>query len=184
MKKIIIYLIIFLAGCQYTEKCVIENLLKSSRDGILPPNITKVEGIPGKIIYRSGQVEKEFIPALLKLEIRSIVTLNSVSQETKQILKTLAVSHKEFNFDGEKMTVSDLQKAVMVIINAPNAVLVHCYSGADRTGIVIAALRIYSGESDIDKLLEEMKKSCHIEWQKYNYYKNLLIEFKNNNNTP
>ncbi|MCP4105868.1 MAG: hypothetical protein GY749_10075, partial [Desulfobacteraceae bacterium] len=89
----------------YFKRCVWENLVvEHSYRGVLPRNIAEVKGIPGKEIYRSGHLQPEFIPGLLKLGIKSIVTLSSVSEKTRDLLKAHGIRHEEFDFSSEKMT--------------------------------------------------------------------------------
>ncbi len=162
----------------YFKRCVWENLIvEHSYGGKLPRNIARVKGIPGKEIYRSGYLQAEFIPGLLNLGIKSIVTLGSVSEKTSDLLEVYGIKHMEFDFSSTRMTFEGIQRAIDVILKFPDPVLVHCTAGADRTGIVIAALRTRFGEKDADKLFKEMRKYCHVTFKKYNYYYDLLDKF-------
>lgn len=164
----------------YFQRCVCENLLfRESYGGALPPNIAKVEDIPGKQIYRSGHLTPEFIPALTRMGIRTIITLNSagMQDETHQAIIDEGIRHIEFDYYAAEMTVEKVQNAIRAILYSPSPLLVHCYSGADRTGIVIASLRARENATDADMLFDEMRRYCHITFEKYSYFHDLLDAF-------
>jgi len=162
----------------YFKRCVCENIiLRSSHQGMLPPNMSRVEGVPGKEIYRSGMLKAEYIPALSELGIKSILTLNVFTDDTKDKIKAAGIQHIEYDFYAEAMTAGGITQAIETILDMPDPILIHCFAGADRTGIVIAALKGYLGEADIKSLYDEMYGSCHVPFEKYQYYEGLLKKF-------
>ncbi len=161
----------------WITRCVWENVMVvSSHDGKLPLNISKVDVLPDKLVYRSGIVLPEHVPHLQKIGIQSIVTLSNIPEETESLIKNAGINHVEFRFSASRLTVDGINSAIDKILELPGPILVHCRAGADRTGMVIAGLRIRLGETNKDKLLSEMKKYCHVQWEKYHYYNKLLIK--------
>ncbi|MBF0101417.1 MAG: tyrosine-protein phosphatase [Desulfobacterales bacterium] len=159
-------------------RIIVENfILKSSHSGRLPPNIAKVDGLEPLILYRSGLVKAEFIPSLVQMGIRSIVTLNRVSPETRKAIQYARIHHREFGFFSTQMTLEGIKQAIQAIYDTPKPVLVHCHAGADRTGIVIACLRILNGERDREKLFAEMGNYGHITFKRYEYYYKLMSDY-------
>lgn len=53
------------------------------------------------------------------------------------------------------MTIADIRIAIAWLQKSERA-LVHCHSGADKTGILVAALRAQQGEKNRGILLREM----------------------------
>jgi len=109
--------------------------------------------------------------------IRGVVSLSSVDDETKRLFLEHGIAHREFGFSSRTMTESGIREAIATIRSFPSPVLVHCHAGADRTGIVIAALRACGGETDREKLIAEMKRHCHVAFKKFQYYPALLDRF-------
>lgn len=159
----------------YVTRCVVENwITHSSHNGILPPNMSQVIGIPNKIIYRSGQIDEKFIPGLKALGIKTIITLSSTSDKTKTAIKEARIIHREFDYSAKSMNIPKINKAIDSILDLPGPILVHCRAGADRTGIVIASLRARLGEKNHKKLSQEMTDNCHVRFPKYEYYQRII----------
>ena len=55
-----------------------------------------------------------------------------------------------------KVTREELMDCLLVISSAPKPMLVHCWHGSDRTGIVCAAYRIVMQGWTPEKALEEL----------------------------
>jgi protein tyrosine/serine phosphatase len=71
-----------------------------------------------------------------------------------------------------EVTVKDIENCLRIIESSPKPVLVHCWHGSDRTGIIVAAYRIvYEGWS-VDEAEKEFRDDTygHHEF----WYKNLV----------
>jgi protein tyrosine/serine phosphatase len=139
-------------------------IIAEKREGYLwyrlfPRNFGVVEA--GQI-YRSGQIAPSLLKeVVLKNNIKVIVSLNGdSSQEERKITAELGIERVIFSLQGDGTgSVDDYARAVGAICQAQQEnkpVLVHCASGAHRTGGVIAAYRLIVQKKDINFVRNEM----------------------------
>ena len=55
------------------------------------------------------------------------------------------------------MTAADVENCLALIAGAPKPVLVHCWHGSDRTGIVVAAYRIVFEKWSVEEAEKEFR---------------------------
>jgi protein tyrosine/serine phosphatase len=109
----------------------------------LTGNIHAVE--PG-VLYRSAQLgESALIDVIDDYHIKSVINLRGADQQAFWYRRELAVSraHGVAHYDFPLSANSLVDPATMARIDAllrsaPKPVLIHCQSGADRTGLVAA----------------------------------------------
>ncbi len=179
-------LLIVFYNSDYCNRCVFENLLESSLDGKMPPNVGHVDNLPLFEIYRSGMIKTEHLSSIKSLRVKKIITLNTLPIETKGEILITDIKHIEFNLSSGELTVQNISEVVSEILWSEGPIWIHCRGGADRTGMVIAALRIHFGEYDKQKLLIEMRNYCHITLPRLECYHELLdklIEQSKNNSS-
>lgn len=119
----------------------------------LSGNIHAVE--PG-VLYRSAQLNGDDLAAVLaKYKIRSVVNLrgrNDGEAWYENELKITA-SHDVAHFDVGMGATSEpepkvVAKLLRILKTAPQPILIHCYSGADRSGLAAALYeRLINGAS-------------------------------------
>ena len=97
-------------------------------------------------LYRSTQPSKRTFVKIYEYGIRNIVELRQWHSNEALIEKT-GLKLYSFPLNASKVTYDDLVKIVAAIESAEGKVLVHCWHGSDRTGVVVAAYRIYHGWS-------------------------------------
>ncbi len=117
------------------------------------PNLYKVSDR----VYRSAQPDKEGMRAAEAMGIRTVLSLRSgdgdaeLAEGTSLMLRHVSMRAWNPNFE-------DAVNALKIVMYAPGPVLVHCYHGADRTGMVVALYRMvdqnWSRESAIEEMLE------------------------------
>ncbi len=176
-KRLLIFFsfLLLLSGCSFCHKCILQNLITGdSSFGTLPPNFSEVKDIPGKKIYRSGNLKKKHIERLMNFGVVTIITLNNTLEEVDSEIQKNKIYHVELDLSAGDLTVECLKNAVNKILTLPGPILVHCRAGADRTGMVIAALRIHFGERSKEKLFKEMRENCHVTWREYEYFYKII----------
>lgn len=92
-------------------------------------------------LYRSGQPDEDGFSALEKLGIRSVLNLREYHKDTRKARHT-GLHLMAYPVAAGEVTAADIENCLRLIKDAPKPVLVHCWHGSDRTGIVVAAYRI------------------------------------------
>lgn len=101
--------------------------------------------VPGQI-YRSGQMDAEDLTSYIqKYQIKSILNLrgenlNQSWHETEMaIAAKLNVVHYDRGLNsGTQLTLQEMDDLVATLRQAPKPALVHCWGGADRSGLACA----------------------------------------------
>lgn len=121
-------------------------------------------------LYRSGQPGSGGFQALEKLGLRSVLNLREYHSDADEAEHT-GLRLYRMKLAAGKVTREELMDCLLVISNAPKPILVHCWHGSDRTGIVCAAYRIVMQDWTPEKALEELmdKRFGHHR----SYYSNL-----------
>lgn len=106
-------------------------------------------------LYRSGQPGDDGFKALEKLGLKSVLNLREYHSDDDEAEHT-GLRLYRIKLAAGKVTREELMNCLMVISNAPKPILVHCWHGSDRTGIVCAAYRIVMQDWTPENALEEM----------------------------
>ena len=139
------------------------------RNRFEPMNFGVVE--PGKI-FRSGQISKQVMrQTLVNNRIGVIIDLSSRWEETpdaqaeRAIAKQLGIERINLTLRGNGVGNPNVYPQVLADIVRANhdgkAVLVHCQSGAQRTGGIVAAYRILVEGRPQDAAFAEMSEYGH-----------------------
>ncbi len=106
-------------------------------------------------LYRSGQPGDDGFKALEKLGLKSVLNLREYHSDTDKAEGT-GLRLYRIKLAAGKVTREELMNCLLVISTAPKPILVHCWHGSDRTGIVCAAYRIVMQGWTPEKALEEL----------------------------
>lgn len=106
-------------------------------------------------LYRSGQPGDDGFKALEKLGLKSVLNLREYHSDADEAEDT-GLRLYRMKLAAGKVTREDLMNCLLVISSAPKPILVHCWHGSDRTGIVCAAYRIVMQDWTPEKALEEL----------------------------
>ena len=107
-------------------------------------------------LYRSGQPDKEGFLDLEQQGIRSVLNLREYHRNEKKAAETdLHLMH--YPVAAGEVTRQDLLNCLSLIKTAPKPVVVHCWHGSDRTGIVCAAYGIVYQDKTVDQAVAELK---------------------------
>jgi len=107
---------------------------------------------PGRV-YRSGQLtEKQLVEYTKKYGIRSVLNLRGKNEQSDWWKKEIAAAgrlglkHYDVGLSSKKEpTEKEVQELIAVLQEAPKPLLIHCFGGADRSGLV-SAIYLYRFE--------------------------------------
>ncbi len=107
---------------------------------------------PGRV-YRSGQLtEKQLTEYTKEYGIRSVLNLRGRNEQSdwwKEEIATssrLGLKHYDVGLSSDKEPAEkEIQELVAVLQEAPKPLLIHCFGGADRSGLV-SAIYLYRFE--------------------------------------
>ena len=122
-------------------------------------------------LYRSAQPDRDGFSALQNLGVRSVLNLREYHKDTRKARHT-QLHLMAYPVAAGEVTAADVENCLALISNAPKPVLVHCWHGSDRTGIVVAAYRIVFQKwsvADAEKEFRDERFGYHEFW-----YENLL----------
>ncbi len=121
-------------------------------------------------LYRSGQPSKDGFKALEKAGVKSVLNLREFHSDNDEA-KGTGLTLYRYKLDAGEVTKEDLMKCLLIIEQAPKPILIHCWHGSDRTGVLVAAYRIVKRGWTPEKAKTEMmeKQFGH----HYNYYPNI-----------
>lgn len=122
-------------------------------------------------VYRSEQPSKKEFGRLKELGIKTILNLRRLKSDDKKAKGTkLHLEH--LRLKTTEVDEKDIIDALRIIKNAEKPILVHCWHGSDRTGVVTAAYRILFEDWPKEKAIAEFRQpefGYHENW-----YPNLI----------
>ena len=127
-------------------------------------------------LFRSGQPGPKGFTELERYGIRTVLNLREYHKDTKKAAHT-KLHLVAYPVAASDMTVTHIENCLRIIANSPKPVLVHCWHGSNRTGIIVAAYRIvYQGWSveEAEKEFRDDTYGHHEFW-----YKNLVSLLRN-----
>jgi len=109
-------------------------------------------------IYRSEQPSKMAFKALEAAGIKTILNLRRLRNDTKKAKGTnLQLEH--IPLATKSITEDDVIEVLQLIQNAEKPLLIHCWHGSDRTGVMIAANRIVVENWTKEDAIKEFKNA-------------------------
>lgn len=122
-------------------------------------------------VYRSEQPSKKGFTELEQKGVKTILNLRRLRDDTRKARHTdLVLEH--IRLKSKEVNESNVIEALKVIQNAKKPILVHCWHGSDRTGVVTAAYRIVFENWTKEQAISEFRQpefGYHEKW-----YPNLL----------
>lgn len=105
-------------------------------------------------LYRSGQPDEDGFRIIEAAGIKSILNLREYHSDDDEAEGTsLKLIH--YPVAAGKVSEQDIEAILKLLRNAPKPVLVHCWHGSDRTGIVVAAYRIIEQKHPVEAAEKE-----------------------------
>ncbi len=107
-------------------------------------------------VYSSGQPTAKDLKLIEKMGIVTVLDLRGLHSD-KNIGKGTKLILKQVKMDAGKIRDEDVIEALKIIEKSSGPVLVHCWHGSDRTGLIVAMYRIvvenWSKEHALDELI-------------------------------
>jgi protein tyrosine phosphatase (PTP) superfamily phosphohydrolase (DUF442 family) len=109
--------------------------------------------------YRSAQLGKDELHSVIQHhQIRSVLNLRGAHpgqdwyDEEIAVSQALGVAHYDYGLSAHRfVTRRQIGEVLDIIRNAPKPLLVHCKSGADRSGLVSALYRLADEGATVDE---------------------------------
>lgn len=107
-------------------------------------------------VYRSAQPSAKDLKLLCeKLGVKSVLTLRDLHNDDDEA-EGLPLALYRVEMEADDVEPEKVAIALKMLRDAPKPVLIHCWHGSDRTGLVVAAWRItaqgWAAEAAIDEL--------------------------------
>ena len=106
-------------------------------------------------IYRSEQPDKEDINDLKRLGVKEILNLREFHSDNDEFESTNFDLH-HIKMHTSKITEDQIISALKFIRNRKGPILIHCWHGSDRTGVVVASYRIIFNHWSKSEAIDEM----------------------------
>jgi len=118
------------------------------------PNFHKVSDD----LYRGAQPEKEGIPILKKMGIKTIVNLRNFHSDEDEI-GNISIGYERIPMNAWSVSEEDVIAFLKIVTDKNKTpVFVHCLHGADRTGMMNAVFRMAVQGWSKEEAIREMKE--------------------------
>lgn len=111
-------------------------------------------------LYRSGLPPRAGMLNIQRAGVRSILNLHHFGNDDAEVQGT-SLHVKQIRIKVTKMTYADIVQSLRYIEKTNKPVLVHCLTGADRTGVVVAAYRMLKGWTKKEAINEMANGGYH-----------------------
>lgn len=131
-------------------------------------------------IYRSEQLSLKQIKQLDKFGIKTIINLRLWHSDRDKVVNT-GITEVWINMRAGNISDKKIIQILKTIKNSPKPILIHCWHGSDRTGVVVAMYRLifqnWSKRQVIDELMQpEFGHHYNIYPNIKNYINNVDVE--------
>ena len=131
-------------------------------------------------IYRSEQPSRKGFKELEKLGIKSVISFRRAKDDSKKA-KGLSIQLEHIPLRSKDLTEHDIIKVLSVMKDAPKPLVIHCFHGSDRTGVIAAAYRVVFEDWTKERAIKEMRYppfGYHEKWYPFlvDYIKYLDVE--------
>ncbi len=106
-------------------------------------------------IYRSGQPTAENMRELEMLGLKSVLNLRNFHSDDDEAKGTGLTLYRVKMSAGD-INNADVIAALKIVRDAQKPILIHCWHGSDRTGVIVAMYRIAFEEWDKEVAISEL----------------------------
>jgi len=129
-------------------------ILKKALCCIRLPNFYRVS----QSLYRGGQPSKKGFKELEQSGIKAVISLRKEKSD-RPLLKNRKLKYFQFFFGSTLPSFQEILRFLKIVTSPENIpAFVHCYFGADRTGLACALYRIFVEGWSKERALREMKE--------------------------
>jgi len=108
-------------------------------------------------IYRSEQPTKKGMQALQQLGIKTVLNFRNHHNDVDEAKNTTLVIVR-LSQNTNKISQQFIITALKIIQHSKKPILIHCFHGSDRTGVVIAAYRMVFENWTKDEAIAELRE--------------------------
>lgn len=108
-------------------------------------------------LYRSQKPTDEDLDTIKKLGIKSILSFREYHNDSDVFKNEANVTLYRVKVKTSKMSIDEIKQSLEIIKNAPKPILIHCWHGSDRTGVISAAYRIIGQNWSKKDAIDEFK---------------------------
>ena len=119
------------------------------------------------ILYRSEQPNSEDIVEYETLGIGAILNLRKHHTDTSEA-KSLSINLKHIPMAARNVTQDQILQALKIINTSDKPIVIHCWHGSDRTGVVAAAYRMVFQNWSATQAIDEFENGG------YGYHESLF----------
>lgn len=107
-------------------------------------------------VYRSEQPNRKTFSQIETFGIKEVVNLRQYHTDEDEAAKTNLVLH-QVKMNAGSVSYPQIREALQKIKSAKGPILIHCWHGSDRTGVVSAAYRVVFQNWSKDQAVDELK---------------------------
>lgn len=108
-------------------------------------------------LYRSEQPSKKGFRELEALGIKTVINFRRRKDDTRKAKRTELQLERIPLKASELLESNDLLEALRLMHQAEKPMLIHCWQGSDRTGVLTAAYRVVVENWPKEKAIEEFR---------------------------
>ena len=131
--------------------------INSIEEEILADNIRNFYKVSDNM-YRSAQPDRKSMELLDVIGVKTVINLRRYHSDNYEA-KNTSLKVERVKMNAGKIKDEDIIEILTMIKNSDRPVLIHCWHGSDRTGVVVAMYRIifedYTKEEAIKELRED-----------------------------
>ena len=127
-------------------------------------------------IYRSEQPSKKGFRELEALGVKTIINFRRMKDDVRKT-KGTDLHLERIPLKASTLKESDILEVLRIIHKAEKPILIHCWHGSDRTGVISAAYRVVFDNWPKEKAIEEFRYpefGYHEKW--YPYLVDLIMD--------
>ncbi len=107
-------------------------------------------------LYRSEQPDKDAFQQLQSMGIKAVLNLRKHHSDRNEARKTKIKLH-QLRLSARNLTQQQVFQALKIIQQSDSPILIHCWHGSDRTGVVAAAYRMVFQDWSAVEAIDEFK---------------------------
>lgn len=122
-----------------------------------------------KNVFRSEQPDEKSFSQIEKFGIKEVLNLRQHHTDNDETKESQLVLH-HIKINTGKISSAQILAALQKIKNAKGPILIHCWHGSDRTGVISAAYRVIFQNWSRARAIDEFKNGG------YGYHQNIFPE--------